>query len=74
MPVTFILSLGPCQDNVKTNPHYLKVRGIPLGILPKWEAKPGELVLAAGDILLLASDGITEAQVLIKDDLTTYIS
>ncbi len=63
--------LRSCQDNVKTNPHCLKVRGIPLGILPKWEALPGELVLAAGDILLLASDGITEAQVLIKDDLTT---
>lgn len=44
-------------------PHYLKVRGIPLGILPKWQANPGHLVLATGDTLLLASDGITEARV-----------
>jgi serine phosphatase RsbU (regulator of sigma subunit)/FixJ family two-component response regulator len=44
-------------------PNYLKVRGVPLGILLKWEAKSGHLVLASGDILLLASDGITEAMV-----------
>ncbi|MBD2773513.1 SpoIIE family protein phosphatase [Iningainema tapete] len=44
-------------------PHYLKVRGIPLGILPQWQANTGHLVLATGDILLLASDGITEARV-----------
>ncbi|MBW4645897.1 MAG: SpoIIE family protein phosphatase [Goleter apudmare HA4340-LM2] len=44
-------------------PNYLKIRGIPLGILPKWQAQSGRVVLAPGDILLLASDGITEAMV-----------
>ncbi len=44
-------------------PNYLKVRGVPLGILPKWQAQSGRLLLAAGDTLLLASDGITEAMV-----------
>ncbi|MBN3957764.1 SpoIIE family protein phosphatase [Nostoc sp. NMS8] len=45
------------------NPNYLKVRSVPLGILPKWQAQSGRLVLATGDTLLLASDGITEAMV-----------
>ncbi|MDF5714351.1 MAG: SpoIIE family protein phosphatase [Rhizonema sp. NSF051] len=62
--------LRSCKDTVKTDPHYLKVRGVPLGILPKWEAKPGLLLLASGDILLLASDGITEAKVSIEDGFT----
>ncbi|AFY33228.1 SpoIIE family protein phosphatase [Calothrix sp. PCC 7507] len=51
------------QENGDAQPNYLKVRGVPLGILLKWEAKSGQLVLAPGDILLLASDGITEAMV-----------
>ncbi|MFN6566234.1 SpoIIE family protein phosphatase [Dendronalium sp. ChiSLP03b] len=51
------------QDSVAEQPNYLKVRGIPLGILPKWQAKSGQLALASGDTLLLASDGITEATV-----------
>ena len=45
------------------SPHYLKVRSIPLGILPKWQAESGCLMLSSGDTLLLASDGITEATV-----------
>ncbi|MBW4635906.1 MAG: SpoIIE family protein phosphatase [Iphinoe sp. HA4291-MV1] len=45
-------------------PNYLKVRSIPLGILPTWEVKSSQLVLAPGDILLLASDGVIEAEVL----------
>jgi serine phosphatase RsbU (regulator of sigma subunit) len=44
-------------------PNYLKVRGIPIGILPEWQAQSGRLVLSPGDTLLLASDGITEAMV-----------
>ncbi len=44
-------------------PNYLKVRGVPLGILLNWQAQSGQLVLAPGDLLLLASDGITEAMV-----------
>ncbi|MBD2530188.1 SpoIIE family protein phosphatase [Nostoc flagelliforme FACHB-838] len=52
------------------NPNYLKVRSVPLGILPKWQAESGRLVLAAGDTLLLASDGITEAMVSNNPDST----
>jgi serine phosphatase RsbU (regulator of sigma subunit)/FixJ family two-component response regulator len=51
------------QATFNDAPHYLKVRSIPLGILPKWEAESGRLILASGDTLLLASDGITEATV-----------
>ncbi|MEH2402157.1 SpoIIE family protein phosphatase [Nostoc sp.] len=51
------------QGALADNPNYLKVRSVPLGILPKWQAQSGRLVLAAGDTLLLASDGITEATV-----------
>lgn len=42
-------------------PNYLKVRGVPLGILPHWSAVAGQLTLTSGDVLFLASDGITEA-------------
>jgi len=45
------------------NPNYLKVRSVPLGILPKWQGQSCSLVLAPGDTLLLTSDGITEAMV-----------
>jgi serine phosphatase RsbU (regulator of sigma subunit)/FixJ family two-component response regulator len=51
------------QGTAAEQPNYLKVRGIPLGILPNWQAKSGCLFLAPGDTLLLASDGITEAMV-----------
>lgn len=51
------------QGTLNDSPRYLKVRSIPLGILPKWEAESGRLILASGDTLLLASDGITEATV-----------
>lgn len=44
-------------------PNYLKARSIPIGILPVWKANPGSLILNQGDILLLTSDGITEATV-----------
>lgn len=58
------------QDALANNPNYLKVRSVPLGILPKWQAQSGRLVLAAGDTLLLASDGITEAMISNNSDLT----
>ena len=51
------------QATAENQPHYLKVRSVPLGILPKWQAQFGRLVLVPGDTLLLASDGITEATV-----------
>jgi serine phosphatase RsbU (regulator of sigma subunit)/FixJ family two-component response regulator len=42
-------------------PSYLKVRGVPLGILPNWQADAGSMTLKSGEVLLLTSDGITEA-------------
>jgi serine phosphatase RsbU (regulator of sigma subunit)/CheY-like chemotaxis protein len=48
-------------------PQYLKVRGVPLGILPKWKAAAGILALNSGDVLLLASDGITEASISVQN-------
>lgn len=49
------------SQSATLEPNYLQVRGIPLGILPIWKAKAGILTLNPGDILLLTSDGITEA-------------
>lgn len=48
---------------ITVEPNYLKVRGVPLGILPLWKAPSGSLVLSQGEILLLISDGITEVTV-----------
>lgn len=48
---------GPAAQS---NPQYLEVRGVPLGILPIWKASAGEHFLAPGDTLLLSSDGLTE--------------
>lgn len=51
-------------ENLKAiEPNYLKVRGVPLGILPHWRASAGYLTLNTGEIFLLISDGITEATV-----------
>ena len=44
-------------------PLYLKVRGVPLGILPNWKAASGSVALNPGEVMLLTSDGITEATV-----------
>ncbi|MBW4685921.1 MAG: SpoIIE family protein phosphatase [Komarekiella atlantica HA4396-MV6] len=51
------------QATVADEPNYLKVRSVPLGILPKWQAQSGRLILTPGDTLLLTTDGITEAMV-----------
>jgi serine phosphatase RsbU (regulator of sigma subunit)/CheY-like chemotaxis protein len=51
------------QQAGQNEPTYLKVRGVPLGILPDWNAIAGELTLHSGEVLLLTSDGITEATV-----------
>ncbi|MCU0548340.1 MAG: SpoIIE family protein phosphatase [Leptolyngbya sp. Prado105] len=56
-----IWSRQTIEDEVE--PTYLKVRGIPLGILPNWSAIAGKLSLRGGEVLLLTSDGITEATV-----------
>mgnify|MGYP001799287504 FL=1 len=51
---------------ISDQPIYLKEgNSVPLGILPRWQAKAGQLSLSEGDALLLASDGITEAMVTI---------
>jgi serine phosphatase RsbU (regulator of sigma subunit)/FixJ family two-component response regulator len=52
-----------CPDLSSLEPNYLKVRGVPLGILPVWRAASGSLTLEPGEILLLTSDGITEATI-----------
>ncbi|MBD2464292.1 SpoIIE family protein phosphatase [Oscillatoria sp. FACHB-1407] len=51
------------SDQSCIEPIYLKVRGVPLGILPVWQAPAGEMSLKSGEVLLLASDGITEATI-----------
>lgn len=51
------------EKSVTIEPDYLKVRGIPLGILSIWKAPAGVVTLNAGEIFLLISDGITEATV-----------
>ena len=48
---------------VSVSPDYLNVRGVPLGILPCWKADAGQLQMSPGDVVLLTSDGITEATV-----------
>ena len=49
------------QASTNIAPTYLDVRGVPLGILPIWKANAGKLKLSEGDVVLLTSDGITEA-------------
>jgi sigma-B regulation protein RsbU (phosphoserine phosphatase) len=39
----------------------LKATGLPLGLLPIGEYERGELVLAPGDLVILYTDGVTEA-------------
>ncbi|MBW4694647.1 MAG: SpoIIE family protein phosphatase [Lyngbya sp. HA4199-MV5] len=51
------------QGTSAVEPHYLKVRGVPLGILPIWKAASGSVELNSGEVMLLTSDGITEATV-----------
>lgn len=46
-----------------TEPNCLKVRGVPLGILPVWNAAAGVTPITSGEVLLLTSDGITEATI-----------
>ncbi|MGB3768063.1 MAG: PP2C family protein-serine/threonine phosphatase, partial [Phormidesmis sp.] len=56
-------STGGLASARVVEPIYLDVRGVPLGILPDWRAISGEERLTDGDIVLLTSDGITEATV-----------
>lgn len=50
-------------NTVAIEPTYLKVRGVPLGILPDWQAKSDRLDLVPGDVVLITSDGITEVTI-----------
>jgi serine phosphatase RsbU (regulator of sigma subunit) len=58
-----IVSVQRDTGHLAVEPDYLKVRGIPLGILPNWKASAGRIALKPGEVLLLTSDGITEATV-----------
>lgn len=58
-----VVAMRERHDEALITPTYLDVRGVPLGILPSWKAAAGELTLSTGDVLLLTSDGITEATV-----------
>jgi serine phosphatase RsbU (regulator of sigma subunit)/CheY-like chemotaxis protein len=62
-PQAQLSQMEPDADVSSIEPTYLKVRGVPVGILPLWKAEAGQVTLQAGDALLLASDGITEATV-----------
>ena len=55
-------------DGGSAEPKFLKTRGIPVGILPEWNAKCDSIGLSDGDVFLLTSDGITEATVKSVDD------
>jgi serine phosphatase RsbU (regulator of sigma subunit) len=55
-------------------PNFLKIRGIPLGILPVWKGKAGSVDLKSGEVFLLTSDGITEATVTQDDSTGTAAS
>ncbi|NJK39830.1 MAG: SpoIIE family protein phosphatase [Oscillatoriales cyanobacterium SM2_3_0] len=57
---TRIQNCGKFALEPDTEPHYLKARGIPLGILPVWRGQGDSIQLASGDVFLLTSDGITE--------------
>ena len=59
------------DTGVPPQPTYLQEgNNVPLGILPRWQVRPGQLNLNEGDALLLTSDGITEAFVTIDGQKT----
>jgi serine phosphatase RsbU (regulator of sigma subunit)/CheY-like chemotaxis protein len=62
-PLVWCNRVTPTVDQELVEPNYLKVRGVPLGILANWKATSGCMELNPGEVLLLASDGITEATV-----------
>ena len=70
-PLVWAKPTSASQSQAAIEPLYLKVRGVPLGILPQWNAIAGNLTLHSGEVLLLTSDGITEATVP-SEDLTGH--
>lgn len=51
----------------EATPRYLTTRGIPMGILPDWDADSEIVTLEPKDVLLITSDGLTEATVTNQD-------
>jgi serine phosphatase RsbU (regulator of sigma subunit) len=69
-----IWSQAALASGKAVEPNFLKIRGIPLGILPVWKGKAGSVELKPGDVFLLTSDGITEATVTQNDSTGTSAS
>lgn len=66
-PHTTVAAQAKTGDVDSIEPNYLKARGIPLGIRSQWKGTGGKLALSSGDVLLLTSDGITEATIPASD-------
>ncbi|MBD2020800.1 SpoIIE family protein phosphatase [Leptolyngbya sp. FACHB-36] len=62
-PLVWLHRSPETPTSAAAEPNYLTTRGIPLGILPHWKGSSGNLELHSGEVLLLTSDGITEATV-----------
>jgi serine phosphatase RsbU (regulator of sigma subunit)/FixJ family two-component response regulator len=69
-PLVWSNSALKSQNPGTVEPNFLKARGVPLGILPVWRGKAGQIDLQPGDMFLLTSDGITEATVTLTDSST----
>ena len=68
-----VIQRDESESNNPVQPMYLQVRGVPLGILPTWQASAGEVTLSSGDALLLTSDGITEATIAGQDQCSSGV-
>jgi serine phosphatase RsbU (regulator of sigma subunit)/CheY-like chemotaxis protein len=69
-PLVWSNSALESQNPDTVEPNFLKARGVPIGILPVWRGKAGQIDLQPGDMFLLTSDGITEATVTLTDSST----
>jgi serine phosphatase RsbU (regulator of sigma subunit)/CheY-like chemotaxis protein len=69
-PLVWSNSALETQNPDTVEPNFLKARGVPIGILPVWRGKAGQIDLQPGDMFLLTSDGITEATVTLTDSST----
>lgn len=69
-PLVWSHSALQSQNPDTVEPNFLKARGVPIGILPLWRGKAGQIDLQPGDMFLLTSDGITEATVTLTDSST----
>lgn len=69
-PLVWSNSALESENPDTVEPNFLKARGVPIGILPVWRGKAGQIDLQPGDMFLLTSDGITEATVTLTDSST----